>query len=105
MDVGDKNQVKEAKITEKMIRDQELADLEEILSYAYCRRFIWRMLTWSGVYQLSFSRDHPELTNFKEGMRNIGLTLRAECIEANPEAYIMMYQEAQKQESKEKEGS
>ena len=104
MDVGDKAQVKEQKITKKMFRDQELAELKDLLSLYSGRAFVWRILEWCGIYDISFSGEHTELTNFKEGMRNIGLMLRVECFEADPTAYMTMQDEAQKRKSK-REGS
>ena len=104
MDVGNAAQVKEQKITKKMFRDQELAELKDLLSLYHFRTFIWRVLTWSGVYKLSFVQDSESLTNFKEGSRNIGLMLLAECFESDPQAYIQMQKEAQERESK-REGS
>ena len=100
MDVGDKAQVKEQKITKKMIRDQELAELKDLLSLYHGRAFIWRLLEWCGIYDISFSLEHQELTNFKEGSRNIGLMLRVECFEANSKAYMIMQNEAQERKSK-----
>ena len=93
IDVGNEAQVKEQKITKKMIRGQELADLKEILSYPYGRRFLWRMLAWCGIFKLSFSEEN-NLTNFKEGMRNTGLMLLSECELAEPNMYLLMQKEA-----------
>lgn len=104
MNAGNAVQVKEQKITKKIIRDQELADLKDLLTFYHFRAFIWRILEWSGVYRLSFVQDSESLTNFKEGMRNNGLMLLAECFESDPEAYIQMQKEAQERESK-REGS
>ena len=104
MDVGNAAQVKEQKITKKMFRDQELAELKDLLSLYHFRAFVWRVLTWSGVYKLSFVDGSNSLTNFKEGMRNNGLMLLAECFEADPEGYIQMQKDAQERESK-REGS
>ena len=102
MDASNPAQVKEQKISAKMVHDQELADLKEILSHSYGRRFIWRMLAWGRIGKLSFSGEDTNLTNFKEGMRNIGLMLIIECELADPSAYILMQQEAQAKEFKER---
>ena len=100
MDVGNEAQVKEQKITKKMFRDQELGELKDLLTLYHFRAFVWRMLAWSGVYKLSFVDGSSSLTNFKEGMRNNGLMLLAECFESDPQAYIQMQKEAQERESK-----
>ncbi|HEB12601.1 MAG TPA: hypothetical protein ENI11_02880 [Actinobacteria bacterium] len=94
IDVGNEAQVKEQKISKKLVRDQELADLKHLLSTPNGRRFIWRMMIWCGVFDINFYPDQDNLTNFKLGMRNIGLMLIDECDSADPSAYILMQQEA-----------
>ena len=98
MDTGDQAQVKEQKISKKMVRDQEVADMKELMSHAWGRRVLWRILSWAGVFKLSFSEGEHSLTDFKEGMRNIGLMLLDECNMASPDMFLLMQQEANARE-------
>ncbi len=103
MDVGNTAQVKEQKISKKMVRDQEVGDMKELMSHAWGRRVLWRILSWAGVFKLSFSEGQHSLTDFKEGMRNIGLKLLDECTLADPNMFLRMQQEANAQEFQQRE--
>jgi len=73
-------------------RQQELSDLEWVMSDGRGRRVVWRLLEQAGVFRLSYTGDALS-TAFHEGQRNIGLRLMADCLEAAPEKYTLMQTE------------
>lgn len=92
LDASDKEQVNRAGRLDKMDRDQELADLREILKTKAGRRFIWRILEMSGIYKVT--QGPVDLVNFEEGKRLIGVTLMGDIAESDDEALITMMREA-----------
>lgn len=73
-------------------RQQELLDLEWVMSDGRGRRVVWRLLEQAGVFRLSYTGDALS-TAFNEGQRNIGLRLMADCLEAAAEKYLVMQAE------------
>jgi hypothetical protein len=96
--VSSKKQVKAARLRAKFLRQQELNDTKNILATAWGRRFVWRYLGEAGVFHTSFRRECPHETSFNEGMRQVGLKLLADVMDADPEAYAKMTKEAQESE-------
>jgi len=72
---------------------QQISDLLAVMSTAQGRRFIWRLLSESGVYRTSFSCDIA-LMSFNEGKRNIGLELLSELVSNCHSSYLKMVEEA-----------
>jgi len=68
---------------------QELADLDSLMSLPAGRRFLWRLLTQSGVFRSSFSSD-PLVMAMNEGQRNVGLRVVGAIMAACPEKYLDM---------------
>lgn len=95
---ADETQVKRSAEADKFQRDQELRDMKTILEYPFGRRLVWRYLGLAGVFKLSFTGNSE--TFFNEGQRNIGLKLLADVMEAKPDAYQIMAEEAKKEEEK-----
>lgn len=58
---------------------QEVEDIKAVMSTKAGRRFVWKLLTRCGVYEITFTGN--SWGNFKEGMRNIGLMYIAELQE------------------------
>lgn len=72
-------------------RAREQSDLAKILSQKEGRRLLWRILSMSGVFALSFSGMDHALTDFNEGKRSVGnLLLR----DIPPEIELIMKKEA-----------
>ena len=55
---------------ELLARENEAADIKLLMSHAWGRRFVWRMLEKSGMYRTSFTGNSE--TFFREGIRNYG---------------------------------
>jgi hypothetical protein len=78
----------------KLERDIEKADFAWLMSDKRGRRFMWRMLEFTGLYRSSFTGNNE--TFFKEGARNVGLRLISDIHEFAPESYTQMLDEQRK---------
>ena len=74
-------------------REQEKADFAWLVGDARGRRFIWRLLSITGIFRSSFSGDSNR-TFFQEGERNIGLQVMRDINEVCPEKMAEMIREA-----------
>lgn len=93
---ADEKQVKEAKRQSKFSREQELDDVRQLLKLPAGRRFLWRFLERCGVYKSSYDPSGSRVY-FNEGERNIGIMLLAEITQADPESYVSMMLESERQ--------
>lgn len=94
---ADEAQVNEAAAKEKRGRARDLEDMRFILETAQGRRFIWRQLGECGVFKSSFTGNST--TFFNEGRRDVGLKLMADVMDAKPDAYLQMAEEAKREEA------
>lgn len=90
---ADPEQVKSAVRKEKFNRDTELNDIRQVLSSLQGRRFVWKYLGVCGVDRISFGNGNDN-TNFLEGQRNVGLKLKADIVDADPEYFLQMIKES-----------
>lgn len=90
---ADSKQVRYARRAEKSDRERELDDIRSILATEEGRRFFWRLMGWSGMYE---NPTHPrgDQTHQNIGKADCGRFLLAEIMEANEDAYLVMQQEA-----------
>jgi hypothetical protein len=92
-DVGDPDQVKRNQVRAKL-RDRRDRDyLAEVLDTYAGRAVLWDILFSCGIYRTSFTGD-PFTTAFKEGARNMGLSLQEKILTAKKDAYTVMRDEA-----------
>lgn len=103
INAADQRQVKKAKQRERWRRESELRDLSAVCHTREGRRFVWRTLTASGVFRVSFVQGEPESTAFNEGRRSLGLSLMADLHELDPSLYGRMGKEALDEEKKQAE--
>ncbi len=82
----------------KLRKEREDDDLEQVMNTECGRRFIWKILSASGVFHSSFSSD-PYSTAFNEGARNKGLELFNNLLSVCPDLYLVMAKEDKEQES------
>lgn len=85
-------------------REKELNDLNNVLSSASGRRFIWRLLAQCGIFRRTWVQGEPDTTAFNEGLRDIGLKLLEDIEIARPGSYAQMHNEYMSSELKPKEG-
>ncbi len=77
-------------------RRVEAEDWKWLMSSKQGRRIAWRLLERAGVYRTSFTGNSE--TFFREGMRNMGLTIISDIHAHAPEAYALMVTESKAQE-------
>ncbi len=81
-----------AREREELKRTQELSDLNEVLNIPAGRRFLYRLIfEVAGTESLSYTGNAE--TYFREGRRDVGLTVRSEAQDNFPELYIRMVAE------------
>lgn len=93
---ADEGAVQGASRKQKANRQTQVNDVAWVLSTPQGRRFIWRYLEDCKVFQTTFNPSGSIMT-YQEGQRNVGLMLLADVNESQPEAYILMMNEARKQ--------
>lgn len=76
---------------QKQDRQVTLDDFKFIMGDRRGRRYIWRLLSSTGVFRSSFTGNSE--TFFREGMRNVGLAQMALIHEACPDKYAVMLRE------------
>lgn len=84
---------------EQAKNDRRIAmdDIKFLLSSKKGRRILWRLLSWTGVFRLSFNHS-GSISAFNEGTRYVGLTLLSQIQEADTMAYATMTKEQQEYE-------
>lgn len=85
---------KRAKLREQQREAQERDDLQNVLSTATGRRFLWKLLVDAGVFRISFVAGERSMTDFNEGRRAQGNALFVRIQALNPEYYHLMAKEA-----------
>lgn len=96
---SDPRQVAKAQRREKRKAAQADDDLRAILSEPEGRRFVWRLLGFTGIFRTSFTGNSE--TFFNEGKRIVGLTVFADAHRVCPDLYAVMSKEAALQEAEE----
>lgn len=91
--VSDPRQVKADARKAKRAREEELADLHRLMGEPWGRRWMWRLLAKTGVFESSFNPS-GSVTYFNEGRRIVGLDYLQEATAECPEEYLLMTQEA-----------
>ena len=72
----------------------EIDELLWLMSDRRGRRFVWRLLSAAGIYQLSYVPGDAMATAFREGNRGAGLRLVAQVTQHCPERFSEMQKEA-----------
>lgn len=73
-------------------RRMELANFYELMQDVRFRRFLWRLLSFTGVFRSTFTGNSRGY--FLEGHRNVGLAIMRDLMEACPEMFPIMQREA-----------
>ena len=96
-DVGDREQVKERKVTSQLLLQREQEELRQVLSTPAGQNVLWRIVfEYCGVFQQS-PMDPDVLSRFS-GRREIGLQILDDVLTADQEAYIMMMRKSNRAE-------
>lgn len=75
---------------------QERADAQWAMETVQGRRFLWRLISLCGVYQMAEGDTNQIL--IQEGMRRTGLSLVGILTDASQDSYFKMMQEAMNRE-------
>lgn len=94
---ADENQVKARRRRAKEREQQEVDDLRSLLSLPSGRRFMWAELARRNVFKTSFHTDQLVFAH-NEGLRSSGIALMHMIIDTDPQAWILMQQEAAQDE-------
>ena len=96
VDVGDKKQVKERKTKQQIADEREIQEVKAILSTVGGRAFFWRLLGWCGMREeISI---HPQGSYVGIGRQHIGRWVENQVFTSDPDAYTLMWREAQERE-------
>lgn len=79
---------------QRLVREQQIDDLQKLMALPAGRRFVARLLEMSGTARNSFTGSST--TFYNEGRRSIGVELEAEVKDLAFENYIAMLQEQRK---------
>ena len=94
-DAGDEQQVRQRKSKAKLIREREINNLRQVLSTREGRNVIWNILAYGNIY--SENPGGPDFSIGKfEGKRALAIWLIQEIFTADPNAYTIMRDEAEK---------
>lgn len=76
----------------KLLAQQERADVKWLMGQPRGRRIIWRQLAKAGVFRTSFNTNAMQMA-FNEGSKNAGYELLAMVNEVAPDKYLDMVKE------------
>ena len=68
----------------------DMVALGTLLASDHGRRALWRVLSFTGIMQMSFVPGDPTRTAFNEGRRSVGLELYAALLDVNEHAVQLM---------------
>ena len=92
-------QVREARKTERNVRDGQLEDLRVILGMPEGRRVLWRFMEKCGTFRSVFD-GHGAKMSFNSGQQDVGHFIQAEIMEARRDAFAQMMDEDQQEKMK-----
>lgn len=76
----------------KNARLTELDDIKWLMGEKRGRRFMWRLLSRTGIYATSFSTNGMQMA-YREGERSVGLDFLADVHLADPDLHNLMTKE------------
>ena len=91
-------------LRERLVRENEEADIKWLMGNKRGRRVIWRLLDQAGVFRSSFNTNAMTMS-FAEGHRNYGLRILALIHSQCPELYPTMMKEQTADERTNDDGS
>jgi hypothetical protein len=90
--VGQADSKQEAEARQQVLRETEIADVKWLMSSERGRRFIYRLLEISGVFQISFDPNAMRMA-FNEGKRDFGNRIFHQVMTVCPEQVPAMLKE------------
>lgn len=95
---SDPEQVKGARRAEKDQAEVALNDMKVLLGIPEARRYLWRLMGRCHVFTAIWPSDMSE---FREGERNIGISVLDDIQQAEPQAFAKMMLEAKQEQEEE----
>lgn len=92
-DVGDEKQVKTQKKKHALRRLHEIEDIKFMLKSPAGRYFLWRFLEYARVFH-TISNENPHRMAVHSGIRDGGLWVLNEIMDAQPDILSVMKREA-----------
>lgn len=89
VNVGEEKKVKKSIKKHKLIRENELADLNSVLNTSFGKRVLWRILEHCHLSHSISHRDPLDMSRVS-GERDVGLWLLNEIISADKNGYIKL---------------
>lgn len=86
-----KRKTNEVSPVDKMVREQQLEDLRQVMSTPNGRRFVWRFLSDANVFRSCFTGNST--TFYLEGRRDVVLPYYQDIMQACPEMFWKAQQE------------
>lgn len=93
-DAGDEQAVRQKKARASQLEVRRVNGLRAIVANEDARLWLWDLLSKCGLFRSSFTGNSE--TFFKEGARNVGLTIQADIMRHVPESYLTMMKEGEK---------
>lgn len=93
-DLGDETQVRQRNARASQLEQRRVNGLRKIVGDEESRLWLWDLLSRCGLFRSSFTGNSE--TFFKEGARNVGLTIQADVMKHVPESYLTMMKEGEK---------
>lgn len=91
-DTGDEVEVGRRKKKHELRAEQEREELSKLFASPGAPAFFWRLLSECQMFH-SISRGDPHDMAIASGRRDVGLWLFSELLQANPQAYELMYRD------------
>lgn len=92
-DLRQEREARDKQAEQKRLKELErVTDLQWLMEHPEGRRFMWWLLERAGVYRTTFDANATVMA-FREGHRNLGVMLEAECRTHVLERYIQMLKE------------
>lgn len=95
---ADPKQVKHAARKEKDRANRDKNDLLAVLATVEGRRYIWNLMAWTGMLE-NPTHQRGDMTHQNIGRADCGRKILADIMDASPNIYLTMQQEAWRQKS------
>lgn len=92
---SNESEIRQAEVKQKIAQENYDNHLRQILSSEAGKAVIWKILSDCRIFQTSFTGSSE--TFFLEGKRSIGLSILADIMRVDPESFIKMQQQKNKE--------
>lgn len=90
--------VKKRKTKFQVKREREIEEFRQMLQSPSARAFVWRLLSYCGVFQ-SLSVLDPHSMAIRSGLRDAGLWVMSEIFDTDPKLFTLMQSEAKERDN------